>query len=250
MKRIVSALLLIVLFAGSAFGLSDREYRHLKRESRLFAGADETLTEVWHRIEDQVTRFERSAFEELRDEQLEWIRSGRDRTARRYMRNGASKDVAYANATYDRVRELKEWETQMFSDVEPRYYNDNTALILAAAEGDTQTVRKLLRSGSDVDARNKYGMTARMYAAERNHAGALDVLLKAGADIDAKNNEGSTALMIAVIHGCEDAAEILLDAGAHVRTRNDDGKRAVDYAWENRSLRGTHVLRRLERLSR
>ncbi|MBQ6983089.1 MAG: hypothetical protein IJQ15_11750 [Synergistaceae bacterium] len=139
MKRIVSALLLIVLFAGSAFGLSDREYRHLKRESRLFAGADETLTEVWHRIEDQVTRFERSAFEELRDEQLEWIRSGRDRTARRYMRNGASKDVAYANATYDRVRELKEWETQMFSDVEPRYYNDNTALILAAVEGDTQS---------------------------------------------------------------------------------------------------------------
>lgn len=250
MKRIVSALLLAVLFTGSAFGLSDREYRQLKRESRLFAGADETLTEVWHGIEDQVTRLERSAFDELRDEQLEWIRSGRDRVARRYMRNGASKDVAYANATYDRVRELKEWETQMFSNVEPRYYNYNTPLILAAVKGDTQTVRSLLRSGSEVDARNKYGMTALMYAAEKNHAGTLDVLLKAGADIDAKNNEGSTALIIAVIHGCEGAAEILLDAGANVRIRNNDGKRAVDYAWGNRSLRGTRVLRRLERLSR
>ena len=37
MKRIISAVVLTLILAGSAFGLSDREYLKMKRSSKEFA---------------------------------------------------------------------------------------------------------------------------------------------------------------------------------------------------------------------
>lgn len=141
-------------------------------------------------------------------------------------------------------------QTKPKTRTEKRYYNDNTELILAAVKGQTDTVTALINAGSDVNAKNIYGMTALMYAAEGNHADTAEALLEGGADIDATNNEGSTSLMIAAIHACEDAANILIDAGADVKATNNDGKTALDYARENGNLRGSRLLKRLERLSK
>lgn len=140
-------------------------------------------------------------------------------------------------------------EADEFKPDEFRDENDNTLLILAAVNGDKQGVKDLLEAGADVNIRNKWGMSALMYAAEGDHPGIVDVLLEGGADINAKNNDGSTALMISAIHGCKYAAYALLEAGADVNIKNNNGKRAVDYARENESLKGTHVLKRLEELS-
>ena len=118
MKRMILALFLVLLLAGSASALSNKEYKQLKKDSALFAGADRKLTEVWNRIKGEITRPAESAFEILKAEQLDWIKSGRDKAAKKHMKKGASKDVAYANATYDRVRELEEWEELMFGDEE------------------------------------------------------------------------------------------------------------------------------------
>lgn len=128
--------------------------------------------------------------------------------------------------------------------------NGNTRLILAAVYGNTREVRELIEAGADINIRNKYGMSALMYASERNNADVIRILLRNGANINARNHEGSTSLIIAAIHGCEESANILMDAGANVRVRNNDGMRALDYARRNEHLRGTHVLRRLERRSR
>ena len=125
---------------------------------------------------------------------------------------------------------------------EPRLFNDNTELILAADGGDTKRVSELLKSGSDVNAKNIYGMTALMYAAEGNYTKIIKNLLKAGADINAVNNEGSTALIIAAIHGSEEAIEILADAGADIEIQNNNGKTAADYARENENLKDSDVL--------
>ena len=128
--------------------------------------------------------------------------------------------------------------------------NGNTRLILAAVYGNTREVRELIEAGADINIRNKYGMSALMYASERNNADVVRILLRNGANINARNHEGSTSLIIAAIHGCEESANILMDAGANVRVRNNDGMRALDYARRNEHLRGTHVLKRLERRSR
>ncbi|MBQ3403111.1 MAG: DUF1311 domain-containing protein [Synergistaceae bacterium] len=116
MKRILTALTLIFLLAGSAFGLSDKEYLSMKRNDPDFAEADSALTETWNRIKDEITRPAQSAFEILKAEQREWIRSGRDNAAKRYMRKGSSRTEAYTMATYDRMKELEDWEELMFGD--------------------------------------------------------------------------------------------------------------------------------------
>ncbi|MBQ9404731.1 MAG: ankyrin repeat domain-containing protein [Synergistaceae bacterium] len=130
---------------------------------------------------------------------------------------------------------------------ETRYYNENTALILAAFQGETENVKKFLQAGSDVNARNIYGMTALMYAAEGNHSEIARILLQAGAEINAQNNEGSTSLIIAAIHGSVKAINVLLEAGADIDIKNDKGKTAADYARENETLKdNTDIIERLE----
>ena len=129
---------------------------------------------------------------------------------------------------------------------EPRFFNDNTELILAADAGDTKKVNELLKSGSDVNAKNIYEMTALMYAAEGNYTRIVKNLLKAGADINAVNNEGSTSLIIAAIHGSEEVIDVLVDAGADLEIQNNNGKTAFDYARENDDLKDSEVLEKLE----
>ena len=103
MKRFLSAVLLTLILAGSAFGLSDREYLRMKRNSRDFARADRRLTQVWKRLQDRMPGW---AFRILREEQREWIDGWRDEDARMYMEKGYSRIEAYTMATYDRAEYL------------------------------------------------------------------------------------------------------------------------------------------------
>ena len=115
-KRILSALVLIAVLAGSAYALSDKDYTRMKRESSVFREADRKLGAVWHRIEDEITKPARSVFEILKSEQRDWIKSGRDRVAKKYMNDGFDDYNAYAIATYERIGYLEGWEAVMFSD--------------------------------------------------------------------------------------------------------------------------------------
>ncbi len=117
MKRIFSALLLVALLGGSAFGLSDKEYRDMKRDSKLFRDADRKLGIVWNRIESQVTKAAQTMFDTLLEEQREWIRSGRDIAARKYMKQSYYPiNAAYAIVTYERIGYLEGWEAFVFGE--------------------------------------------------------------------------------------------------------------------------------------
>ncbi len=129
---------------------------------------------------------------------------------------------------------------------EERFFNDNTALIIAAWQGNIAAVNNLLKSGSDIHAKNMYGMNSLMYAAEGGYTEVTAILLEAGADINAVNNEGSTALMIAAIHGHKEVIRVLLDAGADTEIQNNNGKTAADYARENETLKDSDVIEELE----
>lgn len=94
-------------------------------------------------------------------------------------------------------------------------------LNLAAASGDVETIRGLLKRGIDVDARSILGETALMAAAECGHAALVTALLEAGADVEARSKAGTTALMHAALNDHAEIVTILLSQGAKTDTEED-----------------------------
>ncbi len=85
----------------------------------------------------------------------------------------------------------------------------------AAARGDVEAVRRLLREGTDVNAPQGDGMTALHWAAERDDAELADILLYAGARVDAGTRIGHyTPLHLAARGAGASVVEVLLDAGS------------------------------------
>ena len=90
---------------------------------------------------------------------------------------------------------------------------EGTALHGAAAIGDTDTVKALLKAGADIEAKYK-GMTALYIAAREGQTTCVKALLDAGADIEAKDHTNGTALLNAAMIGHYAIVQTLLDAGA------------------------------------
>jgi ankyrin repeat protein len=98
--------------------------------------------------------------------------------------------------------------------------NGNTALMMAAYQGNLPVVRKLLAKGAAV---NRPGWTALHYAAGGGHGEIVKLLLDKGAQIDAVSTHGITPLIWAAREGKHDAIMALLERGAD-RTRRDSEK--------------------------
>jgi ankyrin repeat protein len=99
------------------------------------------------------------------------------------------------------------------------YEHGHTALMRAALDGNTETVKELIHQGVDINQRDENGRTALMFAAINSHYETTKVLLEAGADVQVKSNMGGTALMGAALAGDLNAVQALLDKGADVHTR-------------------------------
>ena len=103
MKRLLAALTLILALYVPAYALSDEDYIRFKRNPS-FAEADRSLASAYNDAKDAVSH---SDFEELRDSQREWIDSGRDREARRLMREDYSRLEAYTEVTRRRAAYIR-----------------------------------------------------------------------------------------------------------------------------------------------
>ena len=95
----------------------------------------------------------------------------------------------------------------------------------AAAEGDTKTIRQLLKDGQDVNALDPtLGSTALTYAVLQNQSKAVRLLIKNGADASAGAMDGNTALHAAVFLGYDKVVKELLRAGADPLQANNQGQ--------------------------
>jgi uncharacterized protein len=96
-----------------------------------------------------------------------------------------------------------------------------TALMWAAAEGNTATVEELVERGSDIHAKTKGGLTPLLFAVREGRIDTVRALLKAGADVNetwaagrGSGVAGISAMVLAVANAHYELAAMMLDAGA------------------------------------
>ena len=137
-----------------------------------------------------------------------------------------------------------------------------TALMVATENAHLDVVKILLDAGANVNTSTDNGWTALIRAFTirevlwKDSRKVVEMLLKAGANpnVQTKNDHMNvTPLLLAAERNEKDTPEIiemLLKAGANAKTKRYDGERAIDYARQNTSLKGTKALKMLEEASR
>ncbi len=102
-----------------------------------------------------------------------------------------------------------------------------TAIMYAAANGDLDLVRALIKAGANVKLANQFGTSALTEAAIIGSTPIIEALLKAGADPNFKTPNGETPLMAAARTGKVDAAKALLDAKADINAKETWGEQSA-----------------------
>ena len=115
----------------------------------------------------------------------------------------------------------------------PMQKERNDRLLIAAKNGDINSVKVLIERGADVDARNWLGRTALHEAVLYKHIEIAKMLIENGADVDAKDKWERTALHAAAKEGTIEIAKILIEKGADVDAKDIDGWTAQEIAMKN-----------------
>jgi uncharacterized protein len=137
--------------------------------------------------------------------------------------NAAESPVADAAARGD--REAVKALLKQAADVNAAQGDGMTALHWAAMNGDIDLAQMLIVAGANVRATTRLGSYTPLYlASQQGHGGVVQALIKGGADVKAGTPNGTTPLMVAAASGEVDAVRALLDAGADVNAA--DGVRA------------------------
>jgi ankyrin repeat protein len=97
------------------------------------------------------------------------------------------------------------------ADVNARYEDDRTALMIAAWYGYIEIIYLLNQAGAELDARDTDGWTALMHASYNGHVEAVTLLVQFGADVTVENNDGQTAKDLAANTSFKDAIVIILE---------------------------------------
>ena len=96
----------------------------------------------------------------------------------------------------------------------PRGLFDSTPLLQAAQNGQRETIRLLLEHGASISEQDGFQRTALHFASAGGHAEAADELLLHGADISPANKKGQTFLHLAVLSRSTETVRLLLNKGA------------------------------------
>ena len=103
----------------------------------------------------------------------------------------------------------------------------NEQLIIAAEQGDTPRVLKLLSNGADINGRDKRGRTAVMAATHGNRVATVKALIQAGADINLRDNMMDNPFLYSGAEGLLDILKLTIAAGADPKLTNRYGGTAL-----------------------
>jgi ankyrin repeat protein len=100
----------------------------------------------------------------------------------------------------------------------------------AAANGNTEAVKRHLDAGTDVNIQSQYG-TPLIYASQNGHKKVAELLISRGANVNAKSEDGLwTALHHATGHSTKEMVQLLIKNKADVNAKNKNGETPLDIA--------------------
>ena len=136
--------------------------------------------------------------------------------------NARDKAWTFRNAVLnDNVEEVDRMLKEGY-DVNHEFEDGNRALHLAAREGKTDIVRKLIARNADINAVNIMNrMTPLHYAVDAGQKSMVEILLDNGADISARDSASRTALGLAISRKHDETAILLVQRGAALLDRVD-----------------------------
>ena len=108
--------------------------------------------------------------------------------------------------------------------------DNNTPLIISAANGDLESTKLLISYRANVNAKNKDGMTPLLYAVKGKYWDVAEYLINSGARINSTNVYGQNALFWAAYHGNADLVHDLLMGGANYTQKTRRGQTALQMA--------------------
>ncbi|KAM6179037.1 M-phase phosphoprotein 8 [Rhynchocyon petersi] len=126
-----------------------------------------------------------------------------------------------------------------------------TLVMLAAAGGQDDLLRLLIKKGAKVNGRQKNGTTALIHAAEKNFLTTVAILLEAGAFVNVQQSNGETALMKACKRGNSDIVRLVIECGADCNILSKHQNSALHFAKQSNNVLVYDLLKNhLETLSR
>ena len=144
--------------------------------------------------------------------------------------NAAESPVADAAARGDRdaVKAL----LKNAADVNAAQGDGMTALHWAAMNGDLELAQMLIFAGANVRATTRLGTYTPLYlASQQGHGDVIRALVKAGADVKAGTPNGTSPLMVAAASGDVAAVRALVESGADVNGKDGvRGQTPIMYA--------------------
>jgi len=107
------------------------------------------------------------------------------------------------------------------ADVNAAQGDGMTALHWAAMNGDVDLAQMLIVAGANVKATTRLGSYTPLYlASQQGHGAIIQALIKAGGDVKAGTPNGTTPLMVAAASGELDAVKALVDGGSDVNAKD------------------------------
>lgn len=138
-----------------------------------------------------------------------------------------------------------EWLINNSADINARDTKNETALHIAARNGNVEQVKMLLTRGATINLKNSSGNTPLMIAAIRGKIDALQQLInKDKSLINEKNNKGMTALHHAAIKNKQPIVEKLIDEGATINEVDNNNNTPLHLA-AKRSSSSSDVIKTL-----
>ncbi|HWI20341.1 MAG TPA: ankyrin repeat domain-containing protein [Vicinamibacterales bacterium] len=133
--------------------------------------------------------------------------------------NAAESPVADAAARGD--REAVKSLLKSAADVNAAQGDGMTALHWAAMNGDAELAQMLIVAGANVRATTRLGSYTPLYlASQQGHGKIIQSLIKAGGDVKAGTPNGTTPLMAASASGELEAVRVLVENGADVNAKD------------------------------